>query len=386
MWLTASDALRRLGSKPQSLYANVSRGRIRAKPDPADSRRSLYREEDVDRVAARSRGRRGAVAAASEAMSWGEPILATSISTIANGRLYYRGRDVAALAESATLEDVAGLLWGTPAGLLPISAPPVAPALAGAFVALAQRAAIDPPSLGRGTVLLREDAASVFATVAFALAGAAPGLLHDRLAAAFETPAAADALRRALVLLADHELNASTFAARVAASTGGSLAAATLAGLAALGGPRHGSAAREVLALAEDVSHHPGDAEDALRDWLGERRVVPGFGHPLYPNGDIRSRVLLECIAMPPEFVRLREAGRAVLDEAPNIDFALAALTAAHGLPGHAPAVIFALARSVGWLAHAMEQATTGTLIRPRARYAGPAPAPFDAEAAQTGR
>jgi citrate synthase len=385
MWLSASDALKRLGSKPQSLYANVSRGRIRAKPDPVDSRRSLYREEDVDRVATRSRGRRGAAAAASEAMNWGEPVLATSISTIAHGRLSYRGRDAATLAGSATLEDVAALLWGAAFTVADIE-PPTEPSLSGALVALAQRAAADPPSLGRGTGLLREDAASVFATMAGALVGPGTGPLHERLAASFGAPTAADPIRRALVLLADHELNASTFAARVAASTGASLASATLAGLAALGGPRHGSAALEVSALAEDIGSHGGNAEEALRDWLGERRNVPGFGHPLYPHGDIRSRVLLESIDLPPEFERLREAGRAVLEEAPNMDFALAALTAAHHLPSHAPATIFALARSVGWLAHAMEQAATGTLIRPRARYAGPAPAPFDADAAQTGR
>ena len=385
MWLSASDALRRLGSKPQSLYANVSRGRIRAKPDPADSRRSLYREEDVDRVAARSRGRQGAVAAASEAMNWGEPVLATSISTITHGRLYYRGRDAATLAESATLEDVAALLWGAVVTTAEV-VPAAEPSLSGTFLALARRAASDPPSLGRGAASLREDAASVFATVAGALAGSGAGPLHQRLATSFGAPAAAEPIRRVLVLLADHELNASTFAARVAASTGASLAAATLAGLAALGGPRHGSAAREVAALAEDIGAHDGSAEDALRDWLGERRAVPGFSHPLYPHGDIRSRVLLESIDLPPEFDRLREAGRAVLDEAPNIDFALAALTAAHGLPNHAPATIFALARAAGWLAHAMEQAASGALIRPRAKYAGPAPTTFDADAAQTVR
>ena len=82
MWLTADEALARLGSKPQSLYANVSRGRIRAKPDPADKRRSLYQSEDVDRLAARARGRRSAQAVASGTMNWGEPVLPSAISTV----------------------------------------------------------------------------------------------------------------------------------------------------------------------------------------------------------------------------------------------------------------------------------------------------------------
>lgn len=371
MWLSAADALARLGSKPQSLYANVSRGRIRAKPDPADSRRSLYREEDVDRVAHRSRGRRSAVATASEAISWGEPVLASAISTVSGGRLYYRGRDAAELAGDATLEDVAELLWSAPyrSSERPVEVQPSVPAF---LIALAARVPDDPPSAGRGTVPLREDASLVFATALSALAGQGQGPAHIRLASAFGRSDAADALRRALVLLADHELNASTFAARVTVSTGAALSAGALAGLAALGGPRHGNAAPEVLALAEDIDAHPEAAEEALRDWLGERRAVPGFGHPLYPRGDIRCRAMLAAIDLPPAFVRLAEAGRAILDEEPNVDFALAALASAYDLPREAPAMIFALARSVGWLAHGIEQATSGQLIRPRARYVGP--------------
>lgn len=374
MWLSAGEALARLGSKPQSLYANVSRGRIRAKPDPSDSRRSLYREEDVDRVAHRSRGRRSAVATASEAISWGEPVLASAVSTVVGGRLIYRGVDAADLSATATLEEVAELLWGTPYH----SSPPPAsaePSIAIALQALAMRVPIDPPSSGRGTGLLRDDATAVHATVAAGLVGAGQGLLHQRLAERFARPAAADAIRRALVLLADHELNASTFAARVTVSTGAPLSAGVLAGLAALGGPRHGNATLEVMALAEDIEAHPDSAEEALLDWLGERRAVPGFGHPLYRRGDVRSQALLAAIDIPPDYIRLATAGEAVLDEVPNIDFALAALAAAHDLPREAPATIFALARSVGWLAHCIEQAASGQLIRPRARYVGPASA-----------
>lgn len=383
MWLEAREALRRLGSKPQSLYANVSRGRIRAKPDPADSRRSLYREEDVDRVAARSRGRRGAAAAASEAMSWGEPVLATAISTVSGGRLYYRGRDAAELAESASLEEIAALLWGGRNEAVLGQGVSEPPGIAAAFAVLARRAAADPPSLGGGPAALRLDAAGVHSDISAALAGPGDAPLHERLARLFGRHRAADAIRRTLVLLADHELNASTFAARVTVSTGASLAAAALSGLATLHGPRHGDAANEVMALAEDIDAHPDDAEAALLDWLGERRVVPGFGHRLYPHGDVRCRALLAGIDLPPAFARLLRAGEVVLEEAPNIDFGLAAVAAAYDLPKRAPALIFAVARSVGWLAHAIEQAGTGTLIRPRARYIGPELVPFDVDAAQ---
>jgi len=371
MWLKAEEALKRLGSKPQSLYASVSRGRIRARPDPADSRRSLYNEEDVDRLAQRARGRRSSAFVAAQAISWGEPVLPSAISTISAGRLIYRGGDAAVLAQTATLEDVATLLWGGdwPALTLTDTAPPK-DAIASAFLALAGRAAVAPPSISRGQLALRDEASNVLGLMADALIGGALGPLHERLAVHFGRPDAAETLRKALVLLADHELNASTFAARVAVSTGASLASGVLAGLAALHGPRHGDAGSTVLALAEDLDTD--SPEGALLDWLGEGRALPGLGHPLYPDGDPRCVALLAGLDLPPGFAALARAGEAVTGERPNIDFALAAITAIHHLPREAPISIFALARTVGWLAHCLEQALSAQLIRPRARYTGP--------------
>ncbi len=374
MWLNATEALARLGSKPQSLYANVSRGRIRAKPDPEDSRRSLYREEDVERLALRARGRRSSATVASEAISWGDPVLPSAISTITGGRLYYRGVDAAQLSATATLEEVATLLWDGPwslplTGHRPASETP----MAATFVMLAERAAYDPPSNGRGPTQLRREAAGILAGLADALLGSGAGPLHLRLAHYLGRPAAADVLRRTVALLADHELNTSTFAARVTVSTGSSLSAGALAGLAALSGPLHGNAASAVLALAVDIGADAMRAPRALRDWLGEGRVIPGFGHRLYLRGDVRCDALLAAIDVPPMFRTLRTAAERLVGERPNVDFALAALCVAYDLPRHAPATIFALARSVGWLAHMLEQAAAGQLIRPRARYVGPA-------------
>ncbi len=374
MWMTAREALHRLGSKPQSLYANVSRGRIRARPDPADSRRSLYSAEDVERLALRSRGRRSATAVAASAIDWGDPVLASAISTVRRDRLYYRGRDAAHLAETATLEAVAELLWD---GACSLSRPEGMPRAGGpkqaACFALAQRAATDGPSDALSPEELRRDAGSILASVATALLGDGEAPLHLRLADRLGCREAADALRRALVLLADHELNASTFAVRVTVSTGASLAAGALSGLAALGGPRHGELSAAVAVLADDV----GGASDplaALRDWLGEGRGVPGIGHPLYLRGDVRARALQGSFEIPVGFRRLAEAALDLTAERPNVDFALAALCAAFRLPRYAPFTVFALGRTVGWLAHAMEQATSGQLIRPRARYVGPEP------------
>ncbi|TBF80529.1 citrate synthase, partial [Rhizobium leguminosarum] len=110
-WLTAEEALRALKTKPQTLYANVSRGRIRAKADPADPRRSLYQAADVQRLAERHAGRRRTETVAAEAIRWGDPVLSSAISTIIGGRLFYRGKDAAGFADVATLEQTAALLW-----------------------------------------------------------------------------------------------------------------------------------------------------------------------------------------------------------------------------------------------------------------------------------
>lgn len=372
MWLSAAEALARLGSKPQSLYASVSRGRIRAKPDPIDTRRSLYREEDVDRLASRARGRRSSAVVASEAISWGDPVLPSAISTISGGRLYYRGVDAVDLADTASLEDAATLLWdGSWSLSVTQSGPVAATPMAAAFTVLAERAACGAPSSGLGPWQLRGEAAGVLGCIADAMLGAGSGVLHVRLANSLGRPDAADVLRRTLVLLADHELNASTFAARVAVSTGASLPAGALAGLATFTGPRHGTAAAAVLALALDIGPHADRPGDGLREWLGEGRIIPGFGHRLYPRGDIRAEALLAAIEVPPAFQNLAAVADDLLGDRPNVDFALAALTAAYDLPPHAPATIFALARSVGWLAHMLEQVASGQLIRPRARYVG---------------
>jgi len=181
------------------------------------------------------------------------------------------------------------------------------------------------------------------------------------------------------VLLADHELNASTFAARVAASSGATLSATALSGLSTLTGPLHGGAWRGVVSLIEDVDAVGADA--TIRQALAQGRSLPAFGHPLYPDGDVRATALMSQFSLPSNYAELATVGQEMIGEYVNIDFALAAMTAVFDLPDDAPLVIFALARSVGWLAHAIEQVESGHLIRPRARYVGP---PVEAPGKQT--
>jgi len=378
-WLSADEALTRLRVRPQTLYAYVSRGRVRAEPDPAEPRRSRYRASDVAALTERKARGRKAADVARAAIEWGEPVLASAITTVRDGRLYYRGHDAVRLAGSATLEEVARLLRGG-LGLPPDEAPdaPAGPdALARAFAVFAARAAIDSPSQGRAPGDLASEAARLLDLMAAAAAGregALPreeheGAIHERLGRAWRAPRDGwDAIRRALVLLADHELNASTFAARVAASTGASLAATVLAGLAVLSGPRHGGMAARVEAFAEAAGR--GDWRKTLRAGT----PPPGFGHPLYPDGDPRAEALLGAIDAPPALLALRQAVEAETGLSANVDFALVALRQALDLPHEAPLALFAVARTSGWLAHAMEQVESGQLIRPRARYAGPSP------------
>jgi citrate synthase len=185
------------------------------------------------------------------------------------------------------------------------------------------------------------------------------------------------ALNAALVLLADHELAASTFAARVAASAWAGPYRVVLAGLGPLGGSLHGGAGLAVEELLDEVTAgaDPGETLDALI----AAGPVPGFGHRVYRDRDPRADHLLDRLGLDrgPELAGV--AGLlAAADErslpAPNVDFALAALVRAHRLRAGSSATIFALARIAGIVAHALEEYEYRLRFRPRASYVGPAP------------
>jgi len=377
-WLKSHEALARLGVRSQTLYAYVSRGRVRAEPDPGDPRRSRYRASDIAALTVRkARGRKAADVAA-DAIAWGEPVMVSAITTVAGGRLYYRGRDAALLAETETLESVARLLRGGegfPARRAMRPAPPEAESMrARAFTALAVRAAEAPPARGMAEADLADEAALLLDILTDAFTGhVGGGPIHERLGLAWGCGRSGqDLVRRTLVLLADHELNPSTFACRVAASTGASLAACALAGLATLSGPLHGGAVAGVGRLAEEAERLGPDEAVAAR--LAHGLTAPGFGHPLYPDGDPRAAALMRAFAAPPPLAALRQAVETATGAHDNADFALWALTSALKLPPDAPFALFAAARCAGWTAHAMEQVAAGGPIRPRARYAGAAP------------
>jgi citrate synthase len=189
-----------------------------------------------------------------------------------------------------------------------------------------------------------------------------------------------DLVRAALVLCADHELNVSSFTARCVASAGSHPYAVVIAGLAALEGPRHGGASARVEAMLGALRQaRPLRTAVAARLRRGE--PIEGFGHPLYPDGDPRARVLLDLLgeryAKSAEYRFVADVAReatGVTGDHPTVDFGLAALGRVLDLPAGAPLMLFAIGRSVGWIGHAIEQYATGQLIRPRATYVGVPP------------
>ena len=355
--LGAEEVCARLGIARQTLYAYVSRGLVRVCADPADSRRSLYDRRDVGLIESRQRRSRARTSIARSTIDWGEPIMVSSITRIADGRFYYRGKDAVTWSETATLEDTARLLIGKefeePASLLPSRQHVAegAPLMRIAHVML-QLAATDWPlspstvlDCGAGAIAGTQDTSSA--------------LIHARLAAVWGVDAhGADLIRRALVLSADHELNASAYAVRVAASTGTSLPAAVLAGLMTLSGPLHGGQTSKARAWLDECCK-------------GQRPAgpPPGFGHPLYPDGDIRATALLERIELPKNCTAAIAQAIAETETFPTLDIGLAGVELSLRLPMGAGLGLFALGRFCGWMAHALEQQRSGTLIRPRAFY-----------------
>ena len=157
---------------------------------------------------------------------------------------------------------------------------------------------------------------------------------------------------------------------RVVASTGANLYGSTMAGLVAINGPRHGGLTRRVADLFSDLKEVSDiDAELARR--VRERIYIPGFGHPLYPAGDPRSLHLLPLLPADPVRERLLQAVHAQTGQHPSLDYALVAIERSLQLPPGAAFVLFALGRTAGWMAHALEQRASGQLIRPRAHYQG---------------
>ncbi len=394
LYLTAREAAGELAISPATLYAYVSRGLIRSEP-VGEGRARRYRADDVRAMLARRSG-----AAASDAKP---PVLDTSVGTITEAGPVYRGVTAVALSQTATLEQAATLLWGVEdadpfaatnipepdtAMLAVMSALHNAQPLPRAIAALSLASDADTRAHSRSPDGRAAVGARAMRLMTAAILGAQPSSapIHQQVARAW-APAddrAADLFRIALVLLADHELNASTWTVRCAASTGLTIYDALIAGLVALKGPRHGGAGPLAAMMLAELSG--GDIAARIRGRVALGQPIHGFGHTVYNNGDPRADVLLAALAKAGADPRLTVEAPTLITEAtglyPNIDYALAVLMHTFSLPiGHETS-LFAIARSAGWVGHAIEQLESGTLIRPRARYIGPLPGRGRAEKA----
>jgi citrate synthase len=387
--MNVEEAAKRLGVKPATLYSYVSRGvltRTRA-PDG----HSLFNGEEVERLARRGRPRRNGATP--------ELVIESALTALGRDRQYYRGRDATKLADDLELEDVAALLWATgptdsggawratpeaveAAVAAQLCLPPEALPLERLQVGLPVLALYDPlrltfqsstvPDIGRTMI-----GGMLDCLPGDVIEGTLAQRLWPKLTGHYPAPHLVDLLRAALVLTADHELASSTHAVRVAASVQADPYGVVATGLGVTSGALHGGAslATEALLIQAD---NPTHGKDLVRQRLRRGERVPGFGHKVYRSGDHRATNLLARIhAAAPDNPRLAVSD-AIVAEAHrrrlpplNIDFALATLVDVTGMMTGAGETIFAIARTVGWLAHAIEEYTNPMRLRLRAQYVG---------------
>jgi citrate synthase len=396
--LSTVEAAGRLGVKPATLYAYVSRGLL-GRERSAEGRTSTFDPDEIDRLARGGRARRGRRPAT-------ELAFPSALTTIHAGLPWYRGLPVPELAATRTFEEVAEWLWtgrfpeppgswqAGPAALeagrrAQAALPPGALPLERIRVIAAALAAGDELRLELHPAAVTAAGRSLIAGLVDCLPRLAPAdpsgpgvaaRLWAGLSAPDPDPKRVGILDAALVLLADHELAASTVAARVAASVRADPYAVASAGLAAVSGSLHGGASLGIEALLAEV-----DRPDQVAGVVGRRlrrgERLRGFGHRLYPDGDPRATALLARLAGAAAGSPRLEVVEALLDTAahrglppPNVDLALAALAHVTGMTRGAAEAIFAVARTAGWIAHALEEYDRNTPIRPRAIYTGPPP------------
>ena len=415
-YLNREQALEILGIKAATLYSYVSRGFIRAIPQPG-GRASFYLREDVEKAKARAEARAGHGPVAASAMRWGEPVIQTGITEITPQGPRYRARLATDMArQGVSFEGAAEYLWSghfhddihAAENLRwpDLSLPPSVPAWLQQAASLHHNAHIlqlmsavtIALGIAEGTRTERiasgDTAVQSSRRLLRALAGTF-GFLGPRHAYYAmqegqsivsgilagmeqpETPDAKRALQLALVLCADHELNPTTFAARVAASTGADMHSCVGAALGAHFGSLVGSMPDKI----EEMFAAPLDEKAILatiKRLTEAARNPPGFNHPAYPKGDPRGVLLIDTateVALPETREDIRRM-RAVIDAAgqqfgtvPSIELGLVVLSRALALPSRTACGLFALGRSAGWVAHVLEQRLAGFLIRPRAKF-----------------
>ena len=400
--LTTQEAAKRLGVKVETLYAYVSRGLVQRERS-ADGRTSFYDARAIEDLARRGRPRQ------SSRNTSLNMLIETKLTSLSPNGVRYRGLPSSQLALTHTFEEVADWLW---LGAMPGSSHtrpwagerndvPVTPDLVGALrVATAIASTRLPVTDDRTAPAVAVAGRRLIATLTDSLPrvggervpqltvhgtdgerrvvrDSIAGRLWLRLSAHRPQPGMLALLNATLVLLADHELAASTLAVRVAASTWADPTAVVLAGQGVLSGPLHGGASVAVRAMLERATEV--GAARAVAEVVESGQRIPGFGHKVYVDADPRAVVLLRLLREVSGRTRVlsvvddvHDAVRQRLDKAANVDFALASMSMIGGMPADGGEVVMGVARIAGWLAHAIEEYQEPPLrFRPRASYVG---------------
>ena len=408
--LSTREAAERLGVKPETVYAYVSRGLLTSRR-ATGGRGSTFDAAEVDALARRNRRPASDAEPGTPPGAPGVGAIRTGITFIDKDRHYFRGVDATALARRYGYEEAAEWLWtGVLRPGVRFTAPretlsaarravEALPAHSGPVdrlrVAAIAAAAADPLRFDLSPEAVLGSARALIPTLVDALPpaggpdaeepeagdGALARRLWSRLSDRSPDEASLRVLDTALVLLIDHDLAASTLAVRVAASARAHPYAVVSAGLGTLEGPLHGAASGLAHHFLADVLQR-GSAAPVVADQLRTGRRVPGLGHRLYPGEDPRAQALFRLLDGIPAAAPALGAARDVVETTArhvplhaNVDLALAVLSVSAGMPAEAGETVFAVARTAGWIAHALEEYEEHPLrMRPVGRYDGPKP------------
>lgn len=388
-YITATEAASLLGIKKESLYTYVSRHLIQSIEDPNDKKAKLYCFADIQKFLTRKNSPT-TEKIVKQSLLWGMPVLESSITLIEDNVLYYKGISVLQLAKKQSIEEVAALIWTGDASnsvklfsnrtdvVVDTNLSLNRHEIQNFLLQLDEndlsfRKLEDMPDLGAKILL------SIISNLT---QNDSKDSIDYKLANYFcpKDKNGPELIKKALILIADHELNASSFTARVVASTGANLYQVIVAGLAALSGYKHGANSFKVDAMLRELKRDVA-FEKNLRSWLDRGEQIVGFGHNLYPKGDIRAKILLELLqskySTNEEFAMLmtiKNHCQKSTSLEPNIDFALVCLAKILGQNAEFSFLLFALGRIIGWVGQAIEEYGEKRLIRPRAKYIGPRP------------
>ncbi|TGK37432.1 citrate synthase [Leptospira gomenensis] len=417
-FLSALETAQELGVEVETVYAYVSRGILRSESSGSKDRTKRYRREEVERLLIQREEKLNPGRTAKAALTFGQPVLESSISMIENSSLYYRGQNAETLSETSRFESVCDLLWENEGVSAFDSEWPVwdgsslycyaelkdRPLIDLCRILLGVSEYLDPISFLRTQDALRKTGVRIVRLLALFASGSKPKgnrsiseilwyswkeeavkgkrsvpiELKKNVQPNQEDKKAIRLIEAALILSADHELNVSAFTARCVASSDASLYQAVIAALGALSGNRHGLLTEKTIELLAELDPKRKDPKSLLVEKLKRGETIPGFGHPFYKDGDPRAKKLTELTeSLFPknrEFlsakVLIEEAVR-LLGDYPTIDAGLALVCRTLKLPKGAGLALFAIGRCAGWIAHSMEQYASDRLIRPRARYVG---------------